>query len=939
MVLVGQTGEGEGDSGEEKAADTSKEKIAAGTALDLGGLSSCDEEDDNGRGKIEKVDGAEVQKSASRLEELSSIHEEKERGIRRKSSERLKSRRLKKFKAKENSDSEGEDAEEHELQDPFEPGYENAELPEYFMPPEDLSMLGITSTESLSRQEVKHLGPWAYLVVGNVKKKSTWYFPVRQSDGKINLGLLHTAREELRSGKRMAGYERKFSLREDAQRQFFRLCEIAWPGLPEIPLAPCYTSKTLIDMGNKYFLCDKTDLQEETYHILQSLGIISEEDRRREEQREAEALKRQEEEERVRELEERKLEEKRAKEAKILLEQLRLKRQQSLQKKAEQNPIDILEVHRKTEKKRKKKKSKKRKESERKNDEERKKRKKAASEKKTKQEKLDPNKARHEHRNALRREASRRLAFKQAVRAGFETLEEFHGVSQRKAELAASVMSVSEEEEDTREQIEVNLAPFRDGDMLPEDSQRTEVLDDDEEEEHADVESNNEEDHHQNDEERKMEPGNAPKRFENEATKILHEFNLMKDKGKSELDSDAKGISMQVDDSENEEREEKQQQEVEKKKKLSPEERAAAYRKILERENKNLQEKQRDKDFVEAEASEEEVEDGIGDYGNSTSAARKKRSHSEERDFRMDRAANEITAADLEDIVDDISDDEGKDGGDVDLMHRDAMRKKDDEELERLEADLREHRLMEATSRRQKGKHRVDQALGEASDAEDTDEEDEMAKEERFRSIEVQRHERAVQGEGEGETLAEVEKEKAEFEDFIQQSRLERQSLKQQRQLKATMNGRSTEAIFCTMDPIEESHYKNILGCVRRTSSLPNTAMNPKDSGVSLQKTSSTSSTSSVSIFGGRTSTRKLPSFREICDIDGGTNARSSAGGAAMTTVNRQFVFTTASTTTGGDNTSDSKAQRLRSGSKISRKKESQRFQTGFGMLSTLFQQ
>mmetsp|Transcript_24958 Transcript_24958/g.40493 ORF Transcript_24958/g.40493 Transcript_24958/m.40493 type:complete len:306 (-) Transcript_24958:1084-2001(-) len=258
---------------------------------------------------------------------------------------------------------------------------------------------------------------------------------------------------------------------------------------------------------------------------------------------------------------------------------------------------------------------------------------------------------------------------------------------------------------------------------------------------------------------------------------------------------------------------------------------------------------------------------------------RKKRSNSEELERRLDSKVDQLTAEDLEAVVDDISDDEGKDGGDVSALHREIMNKQDDENLKRLENDIRNHDLVRAAGRRRKG-GRVLNVLSDDSGDEDTDEEDEMAKQERYRNIDEQRREQVLQsGQTEGETIEEIDQEAVQREQFLQLKKLEK-----------TRNKHKTKMAQakCFTAGAHEEKRVDLLRCIRKKKK-PSNITKPGSEASRTILTKSVSSFLGRRTFGGNVK-------------KGGQMASSHASGTS--TVSSQYIFSISKESTSESSTS-----------------------------------
>ncbi|GBG33210.1 Hypothetical Protein FCC1311_094342 [Hondaea fermentalgiana] len=855
--------------------------------------------------------------------------------------------------------------------------------------PSDASLLRSTSKAKMSRQEIRRLGPWAYLAVGDKKKRSTWHFPVRQADGRINTYLLQTARSEIQTGKRMVKRDDRFSLSTNAIQHLRQLCSIVWPGVPDLQVAHCYRDRHVPQLSNKFWISTTSDLRNETEELLQDVNINAN-DNAADGEDEEDRIAREEEEKAQREKE--RLREKQALQAASLVERFRAKRmgtklrtsKMSAKSSTKSAPFSSRNAAREEEAQ---------KEEEEEEDlffivggpddpkgarPEKSKRKSSSKVKKSalkqRPSSLEPGQSHRGMRGrglvlqSLRSEAMRRTADKLAVDMGYKNVK--HHFEETAAAAALSdedapedLLEEYDEEEDEEEgeeegEEEDNEEQDQDQDPRDEDDSDEgeaelghayDAADEGQDGDNEDIDENDDAGEAKAEQSKISKPVRTYGRFrpseKNEATKALRKHNLQNDNAADHADDEeeveeesrAKTGAAESQDAQEatqsaQEASENNAQKVPQKVQEAAKDRSAAYRKMLERENAVLSGRRKAKgNFGDEEAEEEDLDDGVDDFGNAAAGGRKFRSLSDEREARLDRALNRITEGDLEDIVDDVSDGEGDDGGDVGELYRTSMQEKEEKELERLQEDLREHRLMAAISRRNTTSARLDRALGETSEAEDTDEEEELARVERFRTLDVQRREMIASGEQTGETIEDVDNEAEQLASFLMLSKEERQRRKLERIRERALAKRMAHA-SSSQDPDQpRSHvqerdaenklrktvsledaagpredHEDLLRCIRRSDSLLSTATRSTRTGlVKTVSTSSTSSSSTISAtlgkrtFGGLASAPRFGRAGSLIGSDGAPTMSSlddlgaiSTAGSEVANVSNQFIFT-----------------------------------------------
>jgi len=910
----------------------------------------------------------------------------------------------------------------------------------------DPSNIEQLSSVNVSKHDLRRLGPWAFLVVLDDTKRRTWFFPVRDTEGRINRPLLAAARNELVSGKRGKTRAQKFCISEEVWQRFRKLCRKAWPGTP-VPSKFSHEYSIGAVAGNKHWLMSSADARLEAAAVLEEINEDADiDDDSEDEELEAHRILESQERKKVLEMEARRrqeeadlAEEKRQREASSLLALLRAKRKAATAPDtlspcsrilAQRSPrsrtsskdaklsikkgITVSGKSCHTEDRKPstsalpdprrparlvpkpggfillppRKPAQKTASSRQSNAEQNPKAPGVKSTSFIEVSKPKPAPAltgRAALRANLRTKAVMDTANRHAILDGYRGVEHQMVKSQKRAERLLEARRSAEAERAEREEEEEEEASV---------ASNEESSDEEEVQANETGKEVNASDGVSTNENQQLSPNPTEKKqvtetalltstqgskkvkygqvdpsdsFEpNVATEALKALNIESTltpdndakvakvpKATSDIDVNidktvkevpvaavfsASGLPIAkiVDASIDVAKESEEELDFEdsnaaalvENEKPRKENKSSVYLKVLEKENKLLRAKKaRGKNkYVDAEASEEEEEEGFGDYGDGE--LRKKRSMSDELDEYVDGSLNHVTSADIEGVVDEISDDEGEDGGDISELHRELVDKEEEANLERIHKGLRDHTLISDVANRRKKSTRLNAALEDGSDEEDTDEEDEMAKEERYRAVDQSRREQAAQAseDGKGETVEEVDIEAEQQALFLRMAKLEKQRRKQRAkdQVRGVTNGLATED--CT----------RVLKCIKRTKSLPSRsgsiplARPPLRRGLTLERQTSTKTTTSApplapslsrsssklshgdtpslpglpstvlrstSLLGKRMlgGVKRSTSFASCVEKPKEGQEVSSSSAGELSTVQRQFVFATSS--------------------------------------------
>ena len=683
-------------------------------------------------------------------------------------------------------------------------------------------MLDKFTNQTLLLREARKVGAWAFLVVIDSTNPKTWFFPLRIADGRISRPLLAEARSELSSGTKGVNRSKKFGLVSDTLAKFERICNRAMPGTPRLVLASCYAN-CIYKYGNPEWLDSSQDLHDDTRAVLADIQETidsSEDECIANEEYEARINIRQKELESIlkeREEEHQKIVEKRKKDTLGLIERMRSKRKDALSGMSEamfQKPVNEFRSGAETVKK-----------STQKNYESIKKGDNIFF--------LLPDDPSDENvRRPVNDSVNQRILGKTGNLSSSEAIETAKICEHNRTKMLRTELL----DQARRKLANVNAMKYGFKNLDNQISFETNILrtsrmnTDDSSDENSATEMMNESTVHSESENGDSELttdvniAGSPLEPEKHVLKASVDFSseVSEDSkklsdtskvdisldlsvtNKNETDNDigiVKAPSLHVSiDTTNEKVEgdfsaEKTYQELNEEKisdgmtaenidselssseKSKQKNRNLSYRYMLERENEQVR-KLMKADVVEHEASEEESDDELDDYGNSESLKRKQRSINDDIDIRMDRAQLTMTEDDLSAVVDEISDNEGEGGGDVGELFRDEENVRYDEELARLKEDVQKHRLVSETLRRRRPGGRFSKVLGDDSGSDsDTDEEEELAREERYRTIDEHRRKAAIESQSNGnenvETLEEVEAEVRDQAIFLKLSMLE----------------------------------------------------------------------------------------------------------------------------------------------------------------------
>ena len=663
----------------------------------------------------------------------------------------------------------------HSQKSPPKKNYSHAINSKNFYTP-DIAYLNSLSKDPSPK--IRELPPWAFLVVVNLQNPSTWYFPVRDKLGCISRSLLAEARMELSSGQKNKLRKIKFGLKKETLEIFHRLSERAMPGTPPIKLADSYLNANIF-YGNKFWIDSSKDLHNKTNDILTSLeSIINDhsKDKINDTLDTSDKKKKSNIKEHHNRLKQ--INMKRKKDTVSILSLLQ--KQRNIHQKSTPTSSNYSKIclnH--------------------------------------KREDIDFNKTDHvifsleetashvdnqenndkylektgnnkdsndiikeckqKYQNLLRKgmrkslliKAKQKIANETAIKDGFEGLEHqlnskenknkyLFGSNSKKSQYIAKVRNISENQNPSINSNLIIHDKSKDNDnditIINEKDTLIETKINEMKELHSDLDEISETPIHQT----------------HEVSSYISNSNHFSTDEVTQTPEIPSEKDNQIDEFSVE--------------KNNLKKRSKTLIKFIEHENKLIRNRHLNNTLlVEEEASEEESEDGMNNYGNNQNY-KSKRQNDDSEDY-LDKMELKLDEDDLEGVVDDISDGEGEDGGDIGLLFHENIREKEEADLLRLENDLKHHRLLtETINSRKNSQYRVSNVLGEISDEEDTDEEQEMAREERYRCLDQKRREDIIRnGKDAGESLEDLEEEARQRKMFLCLSKLQKANMRKKK--------------------------------------------------------------------------------------------------------------------------------------------------------------